>query len=417
MRSQEDCAIYMNGADLTIKHCTVNAIGAGYGIAGSDGSKELLSIERARVTAEGTEKGSIMDIAGLSLKECTIVEPAGAKFDKTKCAVVLNGELVKSKIVIEPTITSILRIAGVEVTSANCDDLSVLPSVSGTVKYDPVTNVLTLKDAKITAEKGHSAIESQTEDLEIKVIGTNDLNAKKTTISTGTRMKITGNGLLNVKSQTTNAVYINGTILEIIYCTVNAIGKECGITGLRNTNARLYINNAEVEAEGSEASIYGLSDLKLQYSYIVQPKGAAFDASLEGVAQNGKLVTEKILILPHYCKLVIAGKQVTFDNYYDLSTINGVSGTVKYDPITKVLTLQDAKISAEGEANAILSESDGITINVIGTNEVNTENIAIFLSKPLTITGGGTLNVNAQGYAAIYTFGGTLTIDGCTVNA
>ena len=34
-----------------------------------------------------------------------------------------------------------LYIAGVQVTSANCSDLSVIDSVSGTVKYDPTNKV------------------------------------------------------------------------------------------------------------------------------------------------------------------------------------------------------------------------------------------------------------------------------------
>ena len=40
-RSLENCAIYMNGTDLTIKHCTVNAIGKEYGIARGDAKQEL----------------------------------------------------------------------------------------------------------------------------------------------------------------------------------------------------------------------------------------------------------------------------------------------------------------------------------------------------------------------------------------
>lgn len=202
-----------------------------------------------------------------------------------------------------------------------------------------------------------------------------------------------------------------------MYCTVNAIGKECGITGLRNTNARLYINSATVTAEGSKASIYGLSDLKLQYSYIVQPKGAAFDASLEGVAQNGKLVTGKVVILPYDCSLRIAGKSITLDNYNDLSTIAGVEGTVKYDPLTRVLTLQNAKISAKGYSNSIYSHAYGLTINVIGTNDLNAENITTHFANSLTITSSGTLNVNSKNYIAIYLPWAPLTIDGCTVNA
>lgn len=288
-RSLENCAIYMNGTDLTIKHCTVNAIGKEYGIAGGDAKQELLSIERSRVTAEGTGKGSIMDIAGLSLKECTIVEPAGAKYDETKRGVVLNGELVKSKVIIEPTITSYFRIAGVQVTSANCDDLSVIPGVSGTVVYDPAANVLILEDAKINAEGDDFAIDSQTDDLRIYVIGTNELNAKIPAIWTGGSLRIAGSGTLNVKSLENSAILVHGTTLEIMDCKLNAIGKLYGIVGEDDTDARLSIIRATVTAEGSKGTIYDFTDFKLYESFIIQPKGAMFDASLGGGGTERKV--------------------------------------------------------------------------------------------------------------------------------
>ena len=43
--------------------------------------------------------------------------------------------------------------------------------------------------------------------------------------------------------------------------------------------------------------------------------------------------------------LTICGTKVTSANCNDLSKIDGVSGTAKYDPSNKVLTLQNATIS------------------------------------------------------------------------
>lgn len=43
-----------------------------------------------------------------------------------------------------------LKIGGVDVTPANCNDLSVIPGVSGSATYDPATRTIKLKDAKIT---------------------------------------------------------------------------------------------------------------------------------------------------------------------------------------------------------------------------------------------------------------------------
>lgn len=44
-----------------------------------------------------------------------------------------------------------INIIGVPVTSENCNDLSVIDGVSGTVKYDPTTKTLTLENATIDA--------------------------------------------------------------------------------------------------------------------------------------------------------------------------------------------------------------------------------------------------------------------------
>ena len=93
-----ECGIYLNDADLTINDCIVNVKGV-YGIAGRDGSNEKLLIRNATVTAEG-EQGSICDLASLTLEYSNITQPSGARFDESAHAVVLNGEKVKSKIVI-----------------------------------------------------------------------------------------------------------------------------------------------------------------------------------------------------------------------------------------------------------------------------------------------------------------------------
>ncbi len=46
-----------------------------------------------------------------------------------------------------------LLIGDVEVTSANCSDLTAIPGVKGKVTYDPTTKTLTLEDASINVGK------------------------------------------------------------------------------------------------------------------------------------------------------------------------------------------------------------------------------------------------------------------------
>ena len=311
-----------------------------------------------------------------------------------------------------------LRIAGVQVTSANCSDLSVIDSVSGTVKYDPATKTLTLQNATISVNTTN-AIVSSIDGLTIKVIGTNNLTATMAFYNTAT---ITGGGTLNVEIQNYSAIYVNETNLTIDSCTVNAKGKG-GISGQHDLSNTLTIKNSTITAEGADyGSIAGFASLTLDGCAITWPVGAAFDASLEAVALSGVLVSSKVVISPTggsttYYDLRIAGVQVTSANCSDLSVISGVSGTVKYNPTNKVLTLDGATIQTNTD-RAIDSYIDGLTIKVIGTNNLTTGDYStLSFGKPLTITGGGVLNANSVGECGIYSFRTNLTIDGCTVNA
>ena len=98
VKSEENVAICAHKTNLTIKDCIVNAKGK-YGIAGLNGSNEKLLISNATVTAEGWN-GSILDFKEITLEDCAITQPAGAVVDNSQGAVVLNGKIVKSEVVI-----------------------------------------------------------------------------------------------------------------------------------------------------------------------------------------------------------------------------------------------------------------------------------------------------------------------------
>ena len=192
------------------------------------------------------------------------------------------------------TTTYDLKIAGVRVTSANCSDLSVIDSVSGTVKYDPSTKTLTLQNATIQTN-AYSAIVSNIDGLTIKVIGTNNLTSTMAFHNTAT---ITGGGTLNVvEIQDYSAIHVNKINLTIDGCTVNAKGKW-GIAGDYPSSATLTIKNSTVTAEGTAGSITDFVSLTLDGCAITQPAGAAFDASLHAVALGGAVVKSKVVISP-----------------------------------------------------------------------------------------------------------------------
>ncbi len=309
-----------------------------------------------------------------------------------------------------------LQICGTQVTSDNCGDLSVIPGVSGTVRYDPSQKTLTLKNATINAEA--LCINSLIDNLTIKVSGTNELNSiDAASICFNVTGTITGDGTLNINSQKNCGIYADQTDLTIENCIVNAKGRW-GITGWNGSTEKLLIRNATVTAEGKDGSICDFSSLTLEGCAITQPAGAKFDPSQNAIVLNGEKVTSKLVITPQFTvyDLEIVGKKVNSENCGDLTIFDGVSGTVKYDPTNKVLTLKDAIISSTA-TNAIVSYIDGLTINVIGTNSLTTyESATLSFTHPLTLTGGGALNVNSQKDCGIYLNNADLTIDDCIVN-
>ena len=417
-KSLADCVIYVIGTNLTIKNCIVNAKGE-YGIMGKFGSKEKLLISKATVTAEGKLKwgGSICKFKEITLEDCAITQPAGARFDESKHAIVLNGEIVESEVKIVPTKYD-LFICGTQVTSDHCGDLSVIPGVKGSVSYDPDNKTLTLENAKLNVEGDHSGIESEIDGLTIKVSGTNELKAENSAaVTIGAPATITGGGTLNAESEESCGIYALETNLAIKDCIVNAKGNY-GITGQVGSKEKLLISNATVTAEGRVGSICDFKEITLEDCAITQPAGAVVDNSQGAIVLNGETVTSEVKIVPiTKYDLKICGTEVTSGNCGDLSVIDGVEGTVKYDPDSKTLTLEDAKLNIEGEVDCIESEIDGLTIKVSGTNELNAVDAAAIVDAPTTITGGGTLNMKSEKYAAIYAARTNLTIKDCIVNA
>lgn len=107
LTSKRFCGLDMEGASVTIDNTSLFVKG-GYGIAGFIGAEtEVLTVRNSYVEAEGFGSGSISLISKLILEDCAITQPVGAEFDADQKAVVLNGELLKSKVVIEPITNSI----------------------------------------------------------------------------------------------------------------------------------------------------------------------------------------------------------------------------------------------------------------------------------------------------------------------
>ncbi len=318
-----------------------------------------------------------------------------------------------------------LKIAGVEVTSENCNDLSVISGVSGTVKYDPATKTLTLDSAKILGLQSYCIENNNISGLVINATGENYVGSRFISIAIYQPTTITGGGTINTGESANTGIKIQKASLLIDSCTVNAQGKQCGISGADGASGTetLIIRNAKVTAKSEgHGSIYNLGALTLDSCIITTPEGAAFDESLYAVAQNGEIVKSEVVIekieepTVSY-GLKIAGIDVTNKNCNDLSVISGVSGTVKYDPATKTLTLDSAKILGLQSYCIENNNISGLVINATGENYVGSRFISIAIYQPTTITGGGTINTGESANTGIKIQKASLLIDSCTVNA
>ena len=393
------CALLFGGCPLEISNCWLEAEGL-WGISTNRNvAEEVLTIHNSHVEAKGSS-GSICDIADLVLDYCSIKQPDGARFSTQNNAVVLNGEMVTDKVVIEPYYG--IKIADVDVTEKNCKDLSVIDGVDGKMSYDPETKTLTMEDVtiNITGEKV-GIWNRDVKGLKINLVGNNTITANEAVITIRQPSTISGSGTLRLKSSDNCGIFLPSS-LTVEGVTIYAEG-EWGIAGqiFQTSGNVLTICNAYVEATGSSGSICDLQNLVLDGCAITQPEGAEFDANSYAVVLNDKLVTDKVVIEPDSYGFNIAGENVTKKNCKDLSVIDGVDGKMSYDPETKTLTMEDVTINTPG--NGIWNKYvEGLKIVVVGNNIITSQKACIPIQKTSTISGSGTLRLKTPYDCGLY---------------
>ena len=286
-------AVLFENSPLEINNCWLEVEGK-WGIsAGNNEAAEVLTIRNSHVEANGTS-GSICDISGLKLEGSYIYSPSNAAYDADTKSVAVNGVTVKEKVVIEPGYG--FKIAGEDVTSLNCKDLSVIDGVDGKISYDPETNTLTMEDVTINTTDLNGIWNKKVKGLKINLVGNNTITSSVACITIIEPSTISGSGTLRLKSSENCGLYLPSS-LTVEGVKLYAEGKW-GIAGQLSQKSGnvLTIRNAYVEATGRRGSICDLQNLVLDGCSITQPTGAAFDANVHAVALNGKAVTDKVVI-------------------------------------------------------------------------------------------------------------------------
>ena len=410
----DGCALLFGGCPLEISNCWLEAEGL-WGISTNRNvAEEVLTIHNSHVEAKGSS-GSICDIADLVLDYCSIKQPDGARFSTQNNAVVLNGEMVTDKVVIEPYYG--IKIADVDVTEKNCKDLSVIDGVDGKMSYDPETNTLTMEDVTINGSGINGIVNRSVEGMKIKLVGNNTITTNEACITILQPSTISGSGTLRLKSSDNCGLYLPSS-LTVEGVTIYAEG-EWGIAGqeFQTSGNVLTICNAYVEATGSSGSICALQNLVLDGCAITQPNGAEFDAQYHSVLLNGELVTEKVVIEPDSYGFNIAGVNVTKKNCKDLSVIDGVDGKISYNPETKTLTMEDVTINVADNSGIWNSSVKGLKIVLVGNNIITSSSSCIKIDKTSTISGSGTLILKSSENCGIYMKLTSLTVEGVKIYA
>ena len=148
-----------------------------------------------------------------------------------------------------------IRVGGVQVTSANKDNI-VVPGATGSATYDPETSTLTLNNFSYTGQGYEydslwcAAIFSKN-DLTVKVVGSNTVTASVTGSYTAEALNVWG--ALTITGDSGSSLTLTGAGRDGVGCggnlkienvTVNATGTS----GLYSDEGNITINNAEVTA-------------------------------------------------------------------------------------------------------------------------------------------------------------------------
>ena len=404
----DGCALLFGGCPLEISNCWLEAEGA-WGISARNNvAEEVLTIRNSHVEAKGST-GSICDIANLVLEGCSITQPDGAWFSTQNNAVVLNGEMVTDKVVIVPSYG--IKIAGVDVTALNYEDLSVIDGVDGKISYNPETNTLTMEDVTINGADINGILNKDVKGLKINLVGNNTITTTNACISIFEPYTISGSGTLRLKSSDNCGIFLPSS-LTVEGVTIYAEGKW-GIAGqvFQKSGNVLTICNAYVEVTGSKGSVGDLENLILDGCSITQPSGAEFDAQSHSVLLNGELVTDKVVIEPDSYGFKIAGVKVTSLNCKDFSVIDGVDGKISYDPETNTLTMEDVTINTTNFNGIVNNNVMDMKINLVGNNTITTNRACITINETSTISGSGTLRLKSNRDCGLYMKYSSLTVE------
>ncbi len=175
-------------------------------------------------------------------------------------------------------------INGQQVANSNCEDLSIITGVSGTVTYEPSNTTLTLNDATIVSNVNNGiGIKSTIDGLTIKLIERNVLIAEN---GIGTRAMslsttiIKGPGTLGAWANNSGILVRGNKTLTIDHVPDLYVESKYGIYASDSELFRAVVkgSNTVVEVSGSSCAMGGMTELVLNDGLkITEPVGGYFN--------------------------------------------------------------------------------------------------------------------------------------------
>ena len=242
-----------------------------------------------------------------------------------------------------------LKVNGIEVTSANKDDiLGDADGLGATVSYDPDTNTLTLNNATLTVSEGFAAIHALIPNLTIVLKGENQINGSGSTengIYSNGNLTITGDGILKTEG-TGFGLYGNTTItitggadvnILVTFSSANAPQPYSAVRALRG----LTVDGADLTAwnKGENGTVYGAPGISTSLT-----------------AKNGadvRIVSTNYDAIPH--SLAASGEGTKVLAFSESSDHYGIGA----DGVEGTITISDgATVTARGGKGAMKSKPD-----------------------------------------------------------
>ena len=230
---------------------------------------------------------------------------------------------------------------------------------------------------------------------------------------------------LNLSSFNTSKVTSMEQMFVYCYALNNLDLSSFNTSSVTNMSGMLYycshLKTVTVSSKWSTSAVTNSNDMFKYCTSLVGGAGTTYSSShtdasyahIDGGPSNPGYFTGN----SDEFDLWINGVQVTGANCNNLSSIEGVSGTVTYNPSSKTLTLDHARLSCGETSNgaSIRSHIDGLTINVKGTSTIliapSSTNMNGMVLSNTTITGTDTLGVQGRKSGITIRSGNTLTIN------